>query len=115
MSEALRKRRAPRHRVPGIQGTLDSPGDVLVLDLSVHGIGFEAPRELHAGQSCFVELRHRGHVASMEVEIRWASAHRVERLRNTLVPVFRAGGAIKDLHRDSKGGVWDLVLPQASA
>jgi hypothetical protein len=107
------QRRAPRRAITDIRGTLDQPGDLRILDLSLHGVGLEAPRELAVGTSCFVELRHRGFVASLELEIRWVSALRVQRLRASLAPVFRAGAAILDLHRDAPGGVWDLLDPAA--
>ena len=109
------QRRAPRRVIDRIEGTLSAPGDVRVLDLSLHGIGLEAPYALEVGESCFLELRHEGYVASLELEVRWTSARRVERRRGTLVPVLRCGAAVRDIHRDRTGGIWDWIIPAAPA
>jgi hypothetical protein len=111
------RRRHHRARIEGLSATLHSPGDVEVLDLSVAGLAFEAAEDLAPGARCFLELRHEAGTASVEVEIRWTSVRRVERTRGTLMPVFRAGGAFRDVHRDRSGGVldWLLVDPPATA
>jgi len=98
-------------------GTLRSPGDAAILDLSLAGVSFEAPGELHPGDRCYLELQHDSGRASVEVEVRWASVRRVERLSNDLVPVFRAGGAFLDVQNDASDGIlgWLMVDPPEAA
>lgn len=117
-TKASERRRFHRARIPGVSGTLNSPGDVEVLDLGLAGLSFEAAGELHPGDHCFLELQHDQSRASVEVEIRWASVRRVERLRGTLKPVFRAGGVFLDIQREKPGGSildWLLVDPPMSS
>jgi hypothetical protein len=114
---AADRRRYHRARIPGLVGTLHSPGDVEVLDLSVGGLAFEAAQELSPGDRCFLELHHETSSASVEIEICWSSVRRVERTRGTLKPVFRAGGVFRDIQHDRPGGVldWILIDPSQSA
>jgi len=114
---AADRRRFHRARIPGLVGTLHSPGDVEVLDLCIGGLSFEAAQELAPGDHCYLELHHEDSSASVEIEIRWAAVRRVERTRGTLKPVFRAGGPFRDIQRDRPGGVldWILVDPPAAA
>ncbi len=109
-TDSADRRRHHRARIEGLSGTLHSPGDVQVLDLSVAGVSFEAAEELAPGTRCYLELRHETFTASVEVEVRWASVRRVERTRGTLKPVFRAGGAFRDVQRDRPGGILDWLF-----
>jgi hypothetical protein len=109
------RRRFHRAHIEGLQATLHSPGDVQVLDLSVAGLAFEAAEDLAPGTRCFLELRHEAASVSVEVEIRWASVRRVERTRGTLKPVFRAGGAFRDVQRDRPGGILDWLVADPPA
>ncbi len=107
---AADRRRHFRASVSDISATLHSPGDVEILDLSLSGMAIEAPGEIETGDRCFLELRHQGHAVSMEVEVRWTSVLRMERLRNTLLPVFRAGVAFIEVLPDSQGGLFDWLI-----
>lgn len=113
--EPADRRRFHRARIEGLSATLHSPGDVQVLDLSVAGLAFEAAEDLAPGTRCFLELRHESATASVEVEVRWASVRRVERTRGTLKPVFRAGGAFRDVQRDRPGGILDWLFAEPPA
>lgn len=104
------RRRHLRAQVPGLQATLNSPGDARVLDVSLSGLSLEVPGELEPGDRCFLELRHEGRTASIEVEVRWASVLRIERVRSSLVPVFRAGVAFLDILADGTGGLLDWLV-----
>ena len=111
------RRRHLRANITEISGTLNSPGDVEVLDLSLSGMAIEAAAELEEGDRCFLELRHQGHSVSLEVEVRWSSVLRVERTRNAFVPVFRAGVAFLEVLPDNNGGLfeWLVVDPLAES
>ena len=104
------RRRHLRASITEISGTLHSPGDVEVLDLSLSGMAIEAAAELEAGDHCFLELRHQGHSVSMEVEVRWASVLRMERVRDTFLPVFRAGVAFLEILPDREGGLFEWLV-----
>lgn len=104
------RRRHLRANISEISGTLHSPGDVEVLDLSLSGMAIEAATELEKGDRCFLELRHHGHSVSLEVEVRWASVLRVERLRDTFMPVFRAGVAFLEVLPDREAGLFEWLV-----
>ncbi len=109
VSDANRRRHI-RASIPDISATLHSPGDVEILDLSLSGMAIEAAGEIGPGDRCFLELRHQGHAVSMEVEVRWSSVLRMERLRDTLMPVFRAGVAFVEVLPDREGGLFDWLV-----
>jgi hypothetical protein len=111
-TEGLRRYR--RVSIAGLSGTLRSPGDVEVLNLGLAGLAFEVPATLAPGDHCFLELHHGESSAAVEVEIRWAAVRRVERRADTLKPVFRAGGAFIDIHRDGEGGFFDWLVVDPS-
>jgi hypothetical protein len=117
MPTVQERRRFHRVRIPSMVGTLRSPGDAEILDLSLAGVSFEAPGEIHPGDRCYLELHHDAGRASVEVEVRWASVRRVERLSNDLVPVFRAGGAFLEVQNDASDGIlgWLMVDPPEAA
>jgi hypothetical protein len=104
------RRRFHRARIPRLSGTLHSPGDVDVLDLGLAGLAFEAAAELAPGDHCFLELHHQTASVAVEVEIRWCSVLRMERLRGSFRPVFRAGGAFVEIQRDQAGGILDWLI-----
>lgn len=104
------RRRFQRARIPGIHGSQNLPGDIRVLDLSLGGMAMETRAELEPGQRCFLELRHENHTVSVEAEVRWSSAFRVEREPDALRPVFRVGVSFVDIVRDGPGGIWDWLL-----
>jgi hypothetical protein len=101
-------RRCQRHCVPGISGTLGSPGDVQVLDLSLFGMAFESPRPLRVGERCFLELRHDRHAVSVEVAIRWCATP-ADRGPSQRTP-FRIGACFVDILRDEMdSGIWRWI------
>ena len=91
------RRRVGRHPIAGVQATLRAPGDVEVLDVSVFGMSIATSDALAPGDVLFLELRHGGQKASVEVAVQWAQSH-------------RAGVEFRDVHLDRPGGVWDFVL-----
>ncbi|MFN7940980.1 MAG: PilZ domain-containing protein [Thermoanaerobaculia bacterium] len=107
------RRRHPRRQIAGIQGTLRSPGDLTVLDISLTGLSAEAAGEIDPGQHCFLELVHQRHRVHIEAIVRWTSVTRVERRSDRFVPVFRAGLSFVDTDRDDSGGIWDWILTES--
>ena len=110
MDRGNERRRYHRARVPDVQGTQLTPGDVEVLDLSLTGMALETRRQLTPGEHCFLELRHDRHTVSVEAEVRWAYAYRVEKSSEALRPVFRAGVSFVDIVQQDQGGIWDWLL-----
>jgi hypothetical protein len=104
------RRRAPRRKIDGVLGSRRTPGDLTVLDLSLTGLAAEAVGELIPGQHCFFELVHKCYRVQVEAVVRWASVTRVERQRDRLEPVFRAGLSFVDIYREESGGIWDWIL-----
>ena len=90
-----------------------SPGDVQVLDVSLTGLALESPKPLAPGEHCFLELRHDHHTVSVEAEVRWAYAYRIDKTDDSLQPVFRAGVSFVDIVREDAGGIWDWLLVEA--
>src|SRR5262245_10969765 len=109
---AANHRRYPRRAISGISGTLPSPGDVEVLDVSVTGIAAEISGEVKTGDHCFLELRHGRDRAMVEAVVKWSSVRRVEREPDRLVLKFRAGMAFVDIDRDGAGGIWQCILTE---
>jgi hypothetical protein len=113
--EGRERRRVERRSIPGIEATCRSPGDVRVIDVSLYGMSIETAGDLEVGRSLCLEVRHGKHRANVEVAVRWQSACRVERARNALLPVWRAGVEFVDVYRESNGGIWDWVMVPGSA
>ena len=112
----LDRRRVERFSVPGIEATLNAPGDVRVLDLAMYGMAIEAPADLEVGNNVFLEVRHGKHRANIEVAVRWRTVSRVQRTERSLVPVSRAGVEFVDIFREEEGGIWDLIMvPEPAA
>jgi hypothetical protein len=108
-------RRFPRRAVTGIEGTLRSPGDVKVIDLSVIGLAAELSTEVKTGDHCFLELRHGRDRAMVETVVKWKSLPRLVRDPGRPPLAFRAGMAFVDIDRDGSGGIWSCILPEAEA
>jgi len=104
------RRRVGRRPIPGVVATLRAPGDVRVLDVGVFGLQIEATDELPAGRQLFLELRHGGDTANVEVAVRWSSVSQVVRDRGTLRPLSRAGVEFSEIYRERIGGIWDYIL-----
>jgi PilZ domain-containing protein len=110
------RRRVERRSVPGIEATLNAPGDVRVLDLAIYGMAIEAPADLEVGKKVFLEVRHGKHRANVEVAVRWRTVSRVQRTERSLVPVSRAGVEFVDIFREDEGGIWDwIMVPEPAA
>jgi hypothetical protein len=108
------RRRAPRRAVPGVDGTLRSPGDVKILELSVTGLSAELGGELQPGDHCFLELRHRGSRATVEAIVKWSGLPRIERDPARPPLVFRAGMAFVDVEHDGADLLWQCIVPDAA-
>lgn len=104
-------RRFPRHVIEGIEGSLRSPGDVEVCDLSLAGMSIETANELVPGESYFLELRHRGKVVSLEVRVKWVEHLLADGGPNEARQVYRGGVSFVDVYRDTEGGIWDWIFP----
>ena len=104
------RRRVGRRAIRGVEATLRTPGDVKVIDVGVFGLSIETAADLAPGSRVFLELRHGGHRASVEVDVRWRSVSQVVRSRGTLIPLSRAGVQFSEIYRDRSGGIWDFIL-----
>ena len=109
-TDGSERRRVGRRAIPGIEATLRAPGDVRVLDLGVFGMAIEAAADVEPGSTVFLELKHGGHTANVEVAVRWRSFGRVVRDRGTLMPMARAGVEFREIYRDRPGGIFDYIL-----
>jgi hypothetical protein len=109
------RRRYPRRKVPGIVGTLRSPDDVRVLDLSVTGLSAELADEVRPGQHCYLELRYGGSRATVETVVKWSKLPRIQRDASRPPLAFVAGMAFVDIARDSTDGLWGCILPESEA
>jgi len=109
-STGSERRRVGRRAIPGIEATLRAPGDVKVLDLGVFGMAIEAIADVEPGSTVFLELKHGGHTANVEVAVRWRSVGRVVRDRGTLMPLARAGVEFREVYRDRPGGIFDYIM-----
>lgn len=112
---AADRRRYPRRVIPGIEATLRSPGDVKVFDLSLTGLAAEVAQEMHPGEHCFLELRHRRDRAMVETVVKWSSPKNAAREIDFLVPKFLAGMSFVDIDREGAAGIWDCILTEAEA
>ena len=110
------QRRDIRFPIGGFTGTLKTPGDVKIRDLSRRGIGFETNQTLTPGESCFLEVRFQEQAASLEVQVRWCANEATDRQEPDTGPVRAiAGGRVVDLYKDASGGIWDLIEPEPAA
>jgi hypothetical protein len=101
------QRRHTRFPVQGIFGSLRSPRDIRVVNLSRSGIAFETSEDLAVGESCFLELRHHTDAASIEILVEWSEpAGNPAALRK---PVFLVGARFVDVFRDTGGGFWEAI------
>lgn len=109
----VEKRRHPRFPIGGFNGTLKTPGDVTVLNLSRRGIAFETPHRITPGERYYLELRFQEQAANMEVLIKWCSVREPEPGEDDDADFISwAGGSVLDVFRESEGGIWDLVEPE---
>lgn len=101
------RRRYGRFPVSGIHGSLQTPGDLTLLDVSRNGISFETANPITVGNHYFVELRYGDARVNLEVAIKWCAARGSMRDEaGQDVPLFQAGAGFVDVHRDAPGGLW---------
>jgi hypothetical protein len=101
------RRRHGRFPVSGIHGSLQTAGDLTLLDLSRTGISFETAHPLTVGKHYFLELRYGDASVSLEVVVKWCSIRgtvRDEEDRETAF--YQAGASFVDVHRDAPSGLW---------
>lgn len=117
MLRARDQRRYSRFPVQGIYGSLRTPRDVRVLNLSRSGVSFETTEKVSEGENCFLELRFHAEVASLEVKILWVMTREGDGSGGSAseVPVYQAGGTFIDIHRDRADGFWSALEVSASS
>ncbi len=102
------RRRDPRLPVSGIFGSLRSPMDLKLLDLSRRGVRFETANKLTVGDGYFLELSYSGSNVNLEVVIKWCSQKDPGPQEDgETEPVFEAGASFVDIHRDVPTGIWE--------
>ncbi len=107
MMRRRERRRHGRFPVSGIYGSLQTPGDLKLLDLSRSGISFETANLMTVGRNYFIELRYGKAMVNLEVVVKWCAQRGSSRdAEGHEVPVFQAGGGFVDVHRDAPGGIW---------
>ena len=99
--------------MPGIEGTLRSPGDVRVVDLSVTGLSAELAREVKPGDHCFLELRHGRSRAMVEAVVKWSALPHIQREVGRPPLAFLTGMAFVDIEHDGTDPIWECILPEA--
>ena len=100
--------------MPGIEGTLRSPGDVRVVELSVTGLSAELAREVKPGDHCFLELRHGRSRAMVETVVKWSALPRIQREAGRPPLAFLTGMAFVDIDHDGTDPLWECILPEQS-
>jgi hypothetical protein len=107
MTPDPKKRHFERFPVEHIEGTLQVPGDLHVLDLSQTGLSFETFSPVEAGPR-ELELSYRRQALRVEVRIRWARLERREEGRQ----IYRAGAEFKRVIEKEATGLWDFILAE---
>jgi len=115
MPDAAERRRHPRRTIPGVYGTLSSPGDVQVLEISVTGLSAELADEVRPGDHCFLELRHGTSRAVVETVVKWTGLPRIERRPGYAPLVFRTGMAFVDIDHDGRDLLWGCLVSEIDA
>lgn len=106
-----RKRHFQRFPVEHIEGTLRTPGDVQVLDMSQTGLAFETDFAVEIGSRPEVELRYRNQGVRVAVAIRWARPERREKGRQ----IHRAGAEFLRVIQKDDTGLWDFILAEGDS
>lgn len=111
-ASAARTRREMRFPVEGVRGSLKSPGDLRIINVSRSGLAFATMHHLAVGDHYFIEIRYQGQTANLELELRWCF-WQPETGDDDEHPVFLAGGRFVDIVRDDPGGLWrGLTAPR---
>lgn len=92
--------------VDTLTGTLHTPGDIEVLDLSRTGMSFATAERLEQGADYDVELRHRGQPVTLEINVRWV---RPAEPAGKEPPRFRVGAEFVSVLAKSDTGIWDWI------
>ena len=107
MTKRDERRRHGRFPVSGIHGSLQTAGDLTLLDLSRIGISFETSNPITVGENYFLELRYGRASVSLEVLVKWCVLRdRVRDDEGNEQPVYQAGAGFVDVLRDAPGGLW---------
>lgn len=107
------RRRFDRRKLDRIVGTLQSPRDVKVRDLSLAGMRIETSCPVQAGQIHVVELRHGEHEIHVTVEVKWVHDTGTGEEGQ---PLFSAGVGFVEVHREAgSAGIWEWILPESDA
>lgn len=104
----LKKRHFQRFPVEHIEGTLRTPGDLEILDLSQTGLAFETELPVEAESRSELELRYRNQGVRVSVVIRWARPERREEGRQ----IYRAGAEFLRVIEKDDTGLWDFILAE---
>jgi hypothetical protein len=108
----LQRRRENRFPVAGILGTLRSPHDLRVINLSRRGIAFETEQDIVPGSDYGIELRYRGRVVNVVTSLRWCAFRPSETPDEAAV--YRAGGSFLDVEAEV-GSLWQGLVPDPGA
>jgi hypothetical protein len=106
--DVIDTRRHTRYPVAGIYGSLRSPFDVRVINLSREGMALETAEPLQPGETQFVEVRHRGQNVSFEVSVRWCR-RRGGDPDAASEALYHAGVSFLDMYPPRPGGFWDAL------
>lgn len=109
-NQNLKKRHFQRFPVEHIEGTLHSPGDLRILDLSQTGLAFETEFPVEEGSRPEVELRYRRQGVRVAVAIRWTQPERREKDRQ----IYRSGAEFLRVMEKSDTGLWDFILAEGN-
>lgn len=92
--------------VETVTGTLHTPGDLEILDLSRTGLAFATAERLEQGSDYDVELRHRGQPVQVGINVRWVRKAEAAGKEPTR---YRVGAAFVSVLSKSDTGIWDFI------
>lgn len=90
-----------------VTGTLHTPGDIEVLDLSRTGVAFAAVERLDEGTDYEIELRHREQPVKLVVSVRWVKETETAEGAGA---VYRVGAEFITVLQKTSTGIWDWIL-----
>jgi len=90
-----------------VTGTLHTPGDIEVLDLSRTGMAFATVERLDEGADYEIELRHREQPVKLVVSVRWVKkAETADGARAG----YHVGAEFISVLQKTSTGIWDWIL-----
>jgi hypothetical protein len=107
------KRQEMRFPVEGVEGSLRTPGDLRIINLSRSGLAFATTHHLTVGDNTFIEIRFHGQTASLELQLLWC--FRQPKLEPEEPEMFLAGGRFVDVVRDDPAGLWRGLVAEGRA